>query len=926
LPFVEALQSALDIGDAIGPRPDVATIVGRKRAIEPSLESFAPLYLHLLSLTSDVLPLPRHLRGEHLQAALLEALAAFFTSYAQQSTLLLLLLEDWHWSDDASREALRHLTHVVGAYPLLTVVTTRPEGADALESTEHTTRLTLGPLDFQASLAIIKAVFEVERVPDDLAIRLHERTGGNPFFLEEICHALREAGAIAADGASVVVHETQETLHLPDSVQAVIRSRLDRLPTDGRELLRVASVIGREFSRRTLREVASDAEPTAAINRLKTTGIIQQIRVVPDPVYRFKHVLTQEVAYESLLEHQRKALHLAVGRALAASEAGGFDEPLEMLAHHFSCAEAWDEAIEFGSRAAARATELSQFADALGLLDRVQSWLRQVPDDGRRRERTAEILLKQERLCETLGLRGRQLQLSGELIALLAPHGASERLAEAYLRQGDVSTLLKRFDAADRALATALRMSRERGDQALERNALRSIGLLRWHQGRHREALRITEEALTIDRQRSDALAVAGDLSNLGNILRSMGEHDRALATLEEALAMPVVEADPIKRAYILHNIANVHRAIGNVGRALEYFQVADDSARAHRLPIQRSFHLTSIAHIHLQEGRLADSLRIYQEAVELSRRARHADGLAQSLRMLGEVLFAIGREGEALNHLREAAQLFAQIEDHESAAVMYHQVALALERAGDAEALEAWQRVRALAQAAGDAQSELVALEGVGRVKRQCGRVEEAIDCFESALVMAIRHGERRREATLRNTLGVMEWERGDYVQALAHYEAALALVREQEDQVHEGLTLNSIGVTLTRLRRYEEARTALEDALLVNRATGERLLEAHSLAALGDVAVVSGRLDAAAQAFDAALTLRRQLQDRRGEGWMLHHLSGVRARMGDTAGAESAAAEAVSIAAGLDDEALGRACGLARWVPAHSDFREEE
>jgi serine/threonine protein kinase/tetratricopeptide (TPR) repeat protein len=911
LPFIEALQNALEVKDADTVRPDAAQVVVRIRAVESSLEPFIPLYLHLLSMPSEVFPLPRHLRGEHLQAALLEALAAFFTSYAQR-TPAVLLLEDWHWADDASREALRHLAEVVAAYPLMVAVTARSEGARTLELPENTTRVMLGPLAFDASLAIIKAVLEVQTVPGELARRLHERTGGNPFFLEEMCHALREAGAVAANGAEVVMPATAESLHLPDSVQAVIRSRIDRLPPDGREVLRVASVIGREFARRILRDAMGEEDLTAALDRLKSAGIIQQIRVVPDPMYRFKHVLTQEVAYESLLEHQRTTLHAAVGRAIAASHDAAFEEPLEILAHHFSLAAAWEQAVVYGMRAAARATELSQFADALNLLERVRSWLMNLPDDAPRRQRLADLLLREERLCETLGMRGRQLQLGGELIALLAPHGASERLAETYLRQGDVFTLLKRFDAADRALATALRMSREQRNPALERNALRSIGLLRWHQGRHSEALRITEDALTIDRQREDALAVAGDLSNLGNILRSIGQHERALATLDEALAMPVVAGDPIKRAYILHNIANVHRSLGNVGRALEYFQIADESSRAHMLPIQRSFHLTSIAHIHLQEGRLDECLRLYQEAVELSRRARHAEGLAQSLRMLGEVLFAIGREPDALSHLQEAAQLFAQIEDHEAEAMMRRQVALARERGGEAAALEAWERVRTLAQSAGDARAELVAIEGIGRVTRQLGRSDEAIRWFESALGLAMRHGERAREAALRNTLGVMQWERGAYLEALGHYEAALALLREQGDRVHEGLALNSIGVTLTRLHRYEEARTALEEALLVNRETGERMLQAHTLAALGEVAQVSGRLAAAIAAYDGSLTLRRELTDRRGEGWMLHHLSRVRAEMGDTDGATAASAAAAAIAADIHDAALGRACGV--------------
>ena len=126
LPFVEALHGALAVKEQDGDKAAEAQLVARIRAIEPSLEPFIPLYLHLLSMPSDVFPLPRHLRGEHFQAALLEALAAFFTSYAQRVPGVL-LLEDWHWADDASRQALRQLTEVVAAYPLLIVVTTRPE-------------------------------------------------------------------------------------------------------------------------------------------------------------------------------------------------------------------------------------------------------------------------------------------------------------------------------------------------------------------------------------------------------------------------------------------------------------------------------------------------------------------------------------------------------------------------------------------------------------------------------------------------------------------------------------------------------------------------------------------------------------------------------------------------------------------------------
>ena len=261
---------------------------------------------------------------------------------------------------------------------------------------------------------------------------------------------------------------------------------------------------------------------------------------------------------------------------------------------------------------------------------------------------------------------------------MLAPRGASERLAQAYLRQGDLLTLLKRFNEADRALSTSLRLSRERHDAALERHVLRSIGLLRWHEGRYPEALAITDSALEIDRERHDELAVAGDLANRGQILKCMGEYELARASLEEAIAIPAQAAEPATLTYNLHMLANICRSQGDLDSAYAHLQRADEISRRRLRPILRSFHLMGIAHVLLQRGEIEQSLRAYEESVETSRRSRHADGLVQSLRAQGEVLLGLGRYAEALPPLQEAARLFAQLGDQASGVEMLCSVAIA--------------------------------------------------------------------------------------------------------------------------------------------------------------------------------------------------------------------------------------------------------
>jgi serine/threonine protein kinase/tetratricopeptide (TPR) repeat protein len=901
--FVQILCAAL----ALRPPLASADVAARLRSLDAGLEPFLPLLLHLLSVPSDRHVVPRHLHGEHLQAALLDALAAFVGVLTRPGPLVV-IVEDGHWADSGSRAALIRVAELIDAAPLVLIVTSREEEPGQDTWAAHGTQIRLGRLDFDASVSIAQAVLGVRQVSDALAQRLYDRAGGNPFFLEQMCAALLERQAVVVRDGVALVEGGEDALVLPDTVQGVIRARLDNLDAQALEVVRVASVIGWEFDRALLVEVVPPSvDLRSAIEALEVAGLIQQTSVAPTIAYRFTHALTQDVCYDSLVGHQRKTLHGAIGRALASTQADRVTERSALLAHHFAHAEDWPSAIHFGHRAAERAMALSQFGDALAILDRVLDWVSRLP--GGRFDLSADLLLQQERVCETLGLRARQQQIIDTLIAHLAREGSSARLAEVYLRQGDLSTLLKRFDAADRALTTALRIGNERHDTTVLRSALRSLGLLRWHEGRHAEALEITERALDVDRDCDDDVAVALDLTNLGNILKAIGDYPQARVKLEQALAMPVLQADPKKLVYTQHILANVFREMGDLEEALECLLRCDQIARVHLLPIQRSFHLTSIAHIQLQQGHIETAVGTYRTAVDLSRRARHADGLVQSLRMLGTVLVGLARYDEALPCLREAAELFAQLEDRISETEMRSGVARILERTAPPEAAAAWAVALTLQRAWGNPGGELEAREGLARATRVNGP-DEAIPLFESALALAVTIGERPRQLAIRNMLGILEWERGAYDAALRHYDSALALARGEGNRAHEAVILNSLGVSLTKLGRPEEARTVLEASVALSREIGARQLEAHALAAMGQVLLHGYEFAAAADAFEQSSVIRHAIGDRVGEGWMHLRRAEVLQKIGDAAGALESVRAAEAAAAETGDRALTTAC----------------
>jgi predicted ATPase len=203
LPFLEVLRRGLGLRDEDPPAVLLEKAAANISAIDASLDYYLPLYLHLLSIPSDY-TLPAHLQGEELQYAIREALAALTTLNAQRRPTVL-ILEDWHWADEASEAALQHLMGVIAQSRLLVMSTYRPDYQPRWSHLSFHTSVSLHPLDVVQTEAISTAVLGVEELPPGLGALIYARTGGNPFFVEEVCRSLREEGIVAlADGRAVL--------------------------------------------------------------------------------------------------------------------------------------------------------------------------------------------------------------------------------------------------------------------------------------------------------------------------------------------------------------------------------------------------------------------------------------------------------------------------------------------------------------------------------------------------------------------------------------------------------------------------------------------------------------------------------------------------------------------------------------------------
>jgi class 3 adenylate cyclase/tetratricopeptide (TPR) repeat protein len=398
LPMVDALRRGLRLEEAGGADALHDHVVKAVRAISPALERYLPQYLHLLSIPSAEHPIPKELQGDALRRAFEEAFAAILTENARRQPMAL-ILEDWHWADEASDSALRHLAGLVPHHPLQVVVSYRPDYERKWANPQNYQPLVLQPLGEAETAAMLRSVWKAEQLPDGLAAQIHARTGGNALFNEEVARGLRDAGTVRVDDGRAVLSGDPMQLHLPDSVHAVIRARIDRLDPDSREVLRLASVIGREFTLPLLERLyPSPAKLHHALDALAHQDLIHPLRVVPEPAYLFKHALVQDVVYDTLLLSQRKELHEQVGAAIEALYADRLEEQFEALAHHYSQSEDVEKAIEYlekaGDKAAARFSipTAGQFYKAA--LARIQASL----DQDKWKTRFIDVTLKRARI------------------------------------------------------------------------------------------------------------------------------------------------------------------------------------------------------------------------------------------------------------------------------------------------------------------------------------------------------------------------------------------------------------------------------------------------------------------------------------------------------------------------------------------------
>ena len=379
LPVLDLLKSYFDIAD------DDREFIIRKKieekilCLDKNLKSVLTPFHDLLSLKVDddaylqVDPSERKMR-------VFESLMNLFVRESQ-SRPLIIVIEDLHWIDKISEEFLNYFIGWLQNTKILLIMLYRPEYTHQWGSKSHYTKVGLTQLGIDSSSQLVQAILEDGEITPEIREIILKRAGGNPLFVEELTHNLLENGSIEKRDRQYVLTRKASEIQVPDTLQGIIASRIDRVEQSLKRVMQMASVIGREFAFRILESIMGMREGLkSSLLNLQGLEFISEKQLFPELEYIFKHALTQEVAYNSLLQTRKKEIHKKVAQSIEALYPDRMEEYYELLAYHYKRSDDAEKALDYLDKANQKAARLNAMKEAMACFNEAMELLDTLDD------------------------------------------------------------------------------------------------------------------------------------------------------------------------------------------------------------------------------------------------------------------------------------------------------------------------------------------------------------------------------------------------------------------------------------------------------------------------------------------------------------------------------------------------------------------
>jgi class 3 adenylate cyclase/tetratricopeptide (TPR) repeat protein len=630
LPIIDLLHGYFGIKADDDLRARREKVNGRIVTLDPTLEDTRAYLFGLLGLAEGDDPLAG-MDAQIRRQRTLEALKRILLRESLNQRLMV-IFEDLHWIDEETQAFLNLLADSIGTEKVLLMVSYRPEYSHPWSSKSYYTELCLDPLGRESAGEMFDTLLGLNTQTIDeplfaLKRLVIQKTEGTPLFIEEIVRALVEDGALVRNGV-VRLTRSLDALKIPTTVQAILASRIDRLPAREKELLQILAVIGIEFPLMLARDVTKRPvdELNQMLNALQRGEFIHERPAAGDVEYAFKHALTREVAYGSVLQESRKVIHERIGQSIETLFADSPNDNVASLAHHYRLSGNTDKAVAYLVRAAGQAYQRSALSAATAYLEEALERLMALAD-GAERDR-------------------REMAIQSGL--------------------GDIALVAKGYAAADyeRHLTRRQALAERLGDATELFFCLVGISVLSAFRLELARAREIGENLVELADQASDRGMQLNAHGSLANILWLMGDFIGSRAHSEKVIGLFEREEHlgPGEEHFMAACLFYAPLCTANLGfpevalrQSLEFLTWARRQPR----PLPLAFALNCVATLFMWRADGTQALKYFESMLALT--AEHGFSNLHSFAQIarGQALTILGRTDEAIAGIKEAMAAF---------------------------------------------------------------------------------------------------------------------------------------------------------------------------------------------------------------------------------------------------------------------------
>jgi class 3 adenylate cyclase/tetratricopeptide (TPR) repeat protein len=577
-PLVDLLRSNFRIDDQDAPEIVRAKVSARVERIGRDLEPILPYLFYMLGVAPAGDPV-HAMDAQIRRAETFDALRQLLVRAAVRKPQVM-VYEDLHWSDHATREFLAFLLDSIPRSRVLILLSFRTGHTFPLGGRTYASRLVLQNLSAPELEQMAKGLLASGDLPPELHALVRRKAEGNPFFVEELIKSLSETGAIRHEDERWVLGRPLDQIVVPDTIQDVLMSRIDHLEDEPRQALQLAAVIGREFTQRLLHRIADIRSGTDVVLReLQTIELIYEKALFPELAYMFKHALTQDVAYGSLLSPRRRQLHRRIGEAIEELYADRLAEHAAVLAHHFEQGEDWERAAMYFERAAEHAAAAFATQEALVLLDQALAALDRDPERG----------------------------------------STAAKRSDLHARKADLHMVRSEHRDAHAASAQAATIARDLADAAREGTALAGMGLASFFLHRFDRTVEESQHAIDLgQRIGSDGIIAAGQCW-IAYVEAVTGRLDEARSGFAAAHRRAGKAGSLFHQAVSSAVLSQIDNWQGDFGRSEAWGKRSRQQADEGKAPLPRLISLFSLGLPLTGKGAYDEALAIFSEGLQLA-------------------------------------------------------------------------------------------------------------------------------------------------------------------------------------------------------------------------------------------------------------------------------------------------------------------